>query len=213
MYIPKPHEVSDLPTLHDLIRTHSLGTWATLGEDGLIINHVPFLLDTSRGPYGTLICHVARANPVWQQFSRSVASVVAFQGPNVYVSPSWYPSKHAHGKAVPTWNYTAVHAHGLPVIFEDPVQLINHVTQLTGAHERTQAVPWEVSDAPSDFIQHMARQIVGIEIPISRIIGKWKVSQNRSAADRLGVVAGLQSREEPAAREMAQIVRNSADTP
>jgi transcriptional regulator len=206
MYIPKLHEETDLAVLHDLMRAHPLGTWATLGEGELIVNHVPFILDAARGPYGTLLCHVARANSVWQLFSKSVPSVFVFQGPDTYISPSWYPSKQAHGKVVPTWNYAVVHAHGIPVIMETQAQLMQQITQLTATHERNQLAPWQVTDAPADFIEQMSRQIVGIEIPISRIFGKWKVSQNRSEADRNGVVAGLKASDEPQSVLMADLV-------
>src|ERR1700722_16227003 len=206
MYIPKLHEQSDLRVLHELVRSHPLGTWATQGEGELIVNHVPFVLDPSRGPYGTLLCHVARANSVWQSFSKTVPSVIVFQGPDSYISPSWYPSKQVHGKVVPTWNYAVVHAHGIPVVMETQAQLLQQITQLTATHESHQRVPWQVADAPADFIEQMSRQIVGIEIPITRIFGKWKVSQNRSEADRKGVVAGLKASAEPQSQQMADLV-------
>src|SRR5262245_54897564 len=119
MYTPAHHEETNLSVLHSLIRTHPLGTWATLGDGELVINHVPFMLDASRGDRGTLVGHIARANTVWQVFSRSVPSVVVFQGADAYITPTWYPSKQAHGKAVPTWNYVVVHAQGVPVVIED----------------------------------------------------------------------------------------------
>jgi transcriptional regulator len=206
MYIPKLHEESDLRVLHALVRSHPLGTWATQGDGELIVNHVPFVLDQSNGPYGLLRCHVARANTVWQSFSTTVPSVVVFHGPNAYVSPSWYPSKQAHGKVVPTWNYVVVHAHGIPAIIEERAQLIAHLAELTASQENSQAVPWRVSDAPGEFIEEMSRHIVGIEIPILRILGKWKVSQNRSAADRIGVAAGLRRNNDEPSQEMADLV-------
>jgi transcriptional regulator len=206
MYIPKLHEETDLAVLHAWVRAHPLGTWATLGGGELIVNHVPFLLDATRGPYGTLLCHVARANSVWQSFSKTVPSVIVFQGPDAYISPSWYPSKQAHGKVVPTWNYAVVQAHGLPVIMETQAQLMQQITQLTNTHEGSRTAPWQVTDAPGDFIEQMSRQIVGIEIPITRIFGKWKVSQNRSEADRTGVVAGLEASADPRSQQMADLV-------
>jgi transcriptional regulator len=209
MYIPKLHEQPDLHALHALVRSHPLGTWATQGDGELIVNHVPFVLDQSRGPYGLLRCHVARANSVWQLFSRTVPSVVVFHGPNAYVSPSWYPSKQAHGRVVPTWNYTVVHAHGIPAIVEAPAQLIGHLTELTASQENSQAVPWRLGDAPAEFIEQMSRQIVAIEIPILRIFGKWKVSQNRSATDRLGVVAALRKNADAQLEEMAGLVEQA----
>jgi transcriptional regulator len=206
MYVPKHHEESDISVLHALIRSQPLGTWVTLGDGELFANHIPFLLDTSRGEHGTLIGHVARANPAWQTFSKTVHSVVAFQGPQTYITPSWYPSKHAHGKAVPTWNYAVVHAYGMPRAIEDRDWLLQHVNQLTDVHEADQALPWKVSDAPPEFTDKMLQAIVGIEIQIAKIVGKWKVSQNRSQPDRLGVVAGLSAREDAQSREMASLV-------
>jgi transcriptional regulator len=206
MYIPKLHEETDLAVLQALMRAHPLGTWATQGEGELIVNHVPFLLDPTRGPYGTLLCHVARANSVWQSFSKTVPSVIVFQGPDRYISPSWYPSKQAHGKVVPTWNYAVVHAHGIPVVMETQAQLMQQITQLTATHESKQVRPWQVADAPADFVEQMSRQIVGIEIPILQIFGKWKVSQNRSESDRNGVVAALEASAAPQSQQMADLV-------
>jgi len=206
MYIPKHHEETDLSVLHSLVHTHPLGTWAAQGDGELIVNHVPFILDSSRGELGVLMGHVARANRVWQVFSKTVHSVVVFQGAESYITPSWYPSKHAHGQAVPTWNYAVVHAHGLPVVIEDKTWLLNHVNQLTDVHEADQALPWKVSDAPPDYIERMCSAIVGIEIPIAKLVGKWKVSQNRSESDKLGVVAGLLARDNAQSKEMAALV-------
>jgi transcriptional regulator len=206
MYIPRQHEETDLAVLHDLIRSHPLGTWAMQGDREIIVNHLPFVLDDSRGPHGTLQCHVARANSAWQKLCEAAASAVSFQGPECYISPSWYPSKHAHGKAVPTWNYAVVHAHGIPVVIEDKAWLLDHLNRLTDRHESGQALPWKVADAPLEFIDRMMGHIVGIEIPIARIIGKWKINQNRSQADRLGVVAGLQAKGDERSLEMADLV-------
>ena len=158
---------------------------------------------------GTLMGHVARANPVWQGTSHTVPSAVIFQGADSYISPSWYPSKHAHGKAVPTWNYAVVHAHGIPTVIQDQTWLLDHVTRLTDLHEAGQALPWKVTDAPSGFIEQMIRQIVGIEIPISTLSGKWKINQNRSTPDRLGVVAGLRGKGGPQSDEMATLVEHA----
>jgi transcriptional regulator len=206
MYVPKHYEESDISVLHALIRSQPLGTWVTFDDGELLANHIPFLVDSARGKHGTLIGHVARANPVWQTFSKTVNSVVAFQGPQTYITPSWYPSKHAHGKAVPTWNYAVVHAYGMPRAIENRDWLFQHVNQLTDVHEADQAVPWKVADAPQEFTDKMLQAIVGIEIPIDRLAGKWKVSQNRSQPDRLGVVAGLSAREDAQSREMASLV-------
>lgn len=213
MYVPKYHEESDISVLHALIRAQPLGTWVTHSDGELLANHIPFLLDPSRGAHGTLIGHVARANPAWQSFSKTVNSVVAFQGPQTYITPSWYPSKHAHGKAVPTWNYAVVHAHGMPRAIEDRDWLLQHVNQLTDVHESDQALPWKVSDAPQEFTDKLLQAIVGIEIPIVKLVGKWKVSQNRPAPDKLGVVAGLAARDDTQSKEMASLVSQHVSIP
>ena len=207
MYQPAHHDISDLAVLHNLIEAHPLGTWATAPDGGLEMNHIPFLLDRAKGPRGTLIGHVARANPVWQRLS---TSIVAFNGPQAYITPSWYPSKHAHGKAVPTWNYVVVQAHGLPRAIEDKTELLQILGHLTNAHEARQAVPWKISDAPADYIDATLAAIIGIEFPIERLVGKWKVSQNRPAADRLGVVAGLTGRDDSQTSAMAALVHQFA---
>ncbi|HEV7631810.1 MAG TPA: FMN-binding negative transcriptional regulator [Steroidobacteraceae bacterium] len=206
MYSPSQHAETDVRVLHSLIRAHPLGTWATQGDGELIVNHVPFLLDQSRGDLGTLVGHVARANDVWRTHSRTVPSAVIFQGAETYISPSWYPSKHAHGKAVPTWNYAVVHAHGLPQIIEDKEWLLEHLNKLTDTHETGQKLPWKVSDAPTEYLDRMIGAIVGVEIRIAKLVGKWKVSQNRPEPDKLGVVAGLLSKGDEQSREMAALV-------
>lgn len=204
MYQPAHFQITDTATMHALIRTHPFGTWATAPGGALEMNHVPFLLDPDRGPHGTLVGHVARANPVWKQ---AAASIVAFQGPQAYVSPSTYPSKHEHGKVVPTWNYAVVHAHGQPRAIEDKTQLLQIVTRLTQVHEAGQGRPWAVSDAPADYIEALLGAIVGIEIPIERLEGKWKVSQNRGAADREGVAQALEATGDAPSQAMARLVR------
>jgi transcriptional regulator len=206
MYIPKHFEQTDLATLHASIVAHPLGTWVTQGVDELIINHIPFVLDASRSERGTLMAHVARANPVWHSFSKSTPSIVVFHGADSYISPSWYPSKVAHGKVVPTWNYTVVHAHGMPVVIDDKQWLLNHVARLTQQNEAGQQQPWSLSDAPSDYVAKLVEAIVGIEIPISKLEGKWKVSQNRSQVDRQGVMNGLRAKGDSHASEMAALL-------
>ena len=212
MYLPSQTEERDVNVLHALIRSHPLGAWVTNGPAGLIANHLPFLLRVD-GDTATLVGHVARANPVWQSFSTSEPSLVMFQGPEAYVSPSWYPGKHAHGKAVPTWNYAVVHARGMPRAIEDGDWLLQHVTQLSDTHEATQILPWKVADAPADYIDKMRRAIVGIEIPIATLMGKWKISRNRPIADQYGVVAGLQSRATDSAVAMASLMASGLPKP
>jgi transcriptional regulator len=207
MYLPAHFEETRPEVLRALVAAHPLATWVVQGGGGLLVNHVPFLLDPTRGPHGTLIGHVARANPVWQQLGPSVA---VFQGPQSYISPSWYPSKRAHGKVVPTWNYAVVHAHGSPRAIESRDELLGIVTRLTQTHEAGHAVPWSVNDAPADYIEQMLKAIVGIELPIERLVGKWKVSQNRGAPDRLGTVAGLQQKADAQSLAMAALVHTDA---
>ena len=149
MYVPKHYEESDITVLHALIRSEPLGAWVTQGDGDLLVNHIPFLLDPSRGEQGTLVGHVAKSNPVWQSFSRDIASVVVCQGAQSYITPYWYPSKAAHGKVVPTWNYAVVHAYGLPRAIKDREWLLRHVSEQTDVSEVGQALPWRVSDAPS----------------------------------------------------------------
>ena len=207
-YLPPHFEENDTAVLHTLVREHPLSTWIVQHRGELLVNHIPFLLDPARGEHGTLVGHVARANPVWQALAEGAGSVAVFTGPQAYVSPNWYPSKHAHGKAVPTWNYAIVHAHGVPLAFEDPVRVLDVVRRLTQTHEAGQARPWQVADAPADYIANLLKVIVGIEIPVQRWVGKWKVSQNRPSADQQGVAAGLNGQGSEAAARMAALVQN-----
>jgi transcriptional regulator len=209
VYIPKHFEETSLPVLHALIRAHPLATWVTQSGEppgALDADHVPLLLDASRGELGTLVGHVARANPVWKSLAGAADSLVIFQGPEAYITPSWYPSKRAHGKAVPTWNYAVVHVRGSARAIQDRDWLLRHVTQLTGTHEAQQTAPWQVADAPADYIDQMLRAIVGIEIAITDIVGKWKVSQNRSQDDRFGVATGLAEQNTERSKAMASLV-------
>jgi transcriptional regulator len=192
MYLPKHFEVTDADAIHAVVRGCPLATWATVVDGQPVVNHVPFMLDATRGEHGTLIGHVARANPVWRTPG---PSVLIFQGPDAYISPSWYPGKHEHGKAVPTWNYAVVHAHGTPQVTEDRAVLHQIVSHLTATHESTQAKPWAVTDAPPDYIAQMLGAIVGIELPVQRWVAKFKLSQNHTAPNRLGAIAGLSQRE------------------
>ena len=193
MFVPSFNSETDVSIQHDLIESRPLGTWSALVAGRLEVNHIPFALHRTRGELGTLLGHVSRANPIWRNFGSDVESVVAFQGDQAYISPSWYPSKHQHGKAVPTWNYIVVHARGTPTVIDDPEQLFQHLNDLTDRHERHQTLPWKVSDAPSEYLEKMMAAIVGIEIPITSLTGKWKLGQNRPHADKLGMIAGLMS--------------------
>ena len=206
MYVPEHFEENRTEVLHGLMRSHPLAALVTLGASELLVSHIPMLFDAGDGPFGTLRGHVARANPLWQQLGREIESVAIFQGPQTYITPSWYPSKHAHGKAVPTWNYAVVHAHGRARAVEDPVWLLSHLSAMTDEQESRQALPWKVSDAPSEYIDRMMQAIVGIELPVTTLRGSWKLSQNRPLADRLGVAAGLQSRDDGQSRSVAALV-------
>ncbi len=209
MYEPRHFEQADPAALQALMREHPLALLVTTSADGsLAANPVPLLYDAAAGTHGTLRGHVARANPVWRDTPAGSQVLAVFQGPEAYVSPSWYPSKREHGKAVPTWNYAVVQAQGPLLIHDDPQWLRNFLPQLTAAHEAHRADPWTLDDAPADYIEQMLKAIVGIEIPLTRLVGKWKVSQNRSASDREGVAAGLDAEATPAAAAMAALVRD-----
>lgn len=211
MYVPRQFEETRPEVLHRLIASHPFATLVTHAASELVVNHIPFLIDPGSGPYGTLRGHVAKANPVWRNLSDTVESIAVFQGPESYISPSWYPAKYQHGKVVPTWNYAIVHVHGFARAIDDTDWLLELVNELTDSHEASRPVPWKVSDAPADFIGQMLNAIVGIEIPITKIVGKWKVSQNRSKPDRLGVVAGLQSLANETSQAMAELVTEYID--
>ncbi len=196
MYQP-PHFREDRPEmLHQLVRTHPLGLFIVNGPEGPIANPVPFRLhvDATTGD-AVLKAHLARANPVWK-FVRETPEtpvLVVFQGPQAYVTPSWYASKVEHGKVVPTWNYVVVQARGMAKITEERDALMAHLGQLTNDHEAARAEPWAMEDAPADFIERQVNGIVGLTINVTSLEGKWKVSQNRDANDRAGVVAGYRS--------------------
>jgi transcriptional regulator len=206
MYLPMHFKEERLPMLHGLIRAQPLATLVTLSTGGLTADHVPLLLDAERGAYGTLVGHVARANPLWKDHQTAVDALAVFTGPDSYISPSFYPTKRKTGMVVPTWNYVAVHAWGKLNVHDDANWLRDLVSRLTDHHESAGKAPWRVTDAPADFIDKMLKAIVGIEIPIHRIEGKWKVSQNRPAADREGTIAGLHGAGTPQALEMAELV-------
>ncbi|MGA0025338.1 MAG: FMN-binding negative transcriptional regulator [Burkholderiales bacterium] len=206
MYQPAAFREERVAVMHDLIRAHPLATLVTHAGGALEVNHLPLLIDPEPAPFGTLRGHMARANPLWRQAHAGFEALAVFQGPQAYVTPSWYPSKRETGKVVPTWNYAVVHAYGPLVIHDDPVWLRNLVSRLTDQQEASLAQPWGISDAPADYIEQMLRAIVGIEIPVARIEGKWKVSQNRSAADRSTVAAALEARGDALSQAMAGLV-------
>jgi len=211
MYVPKHFEETDTGVIHRLVRAYPLGALVTLTASGLNANHIPFLLRPEPAPFGTLRGHVARANPLWRDFSSDVQALAIFQGPGTFISPSWYPGKSETGKVVPTWNYAVVHAYGNLRVIDDSAWLRAHVEELTARHESGRPVPWKVTDAPADYIDKMLGAIVGLEIPIARLTGKWKVSQNRSTRDRAGVVEGLMREGTETAAAMAGLVRQALD--
>jgi transcriptional regulator len=208
MYVPSSFEENRVEVLHELIRARPFATLVVNTEDGLDATHIPFeLVPDAETPFGTLRGHVARANPIWRSASRETTALVIFQGPSCYVTPSWYASKQEHGRVVPTWNYTVVHAHGPLRSIDDPVWLRGLVERLTDRHEAGRMEPWKVTDAPPSHVQQMLRAIVGLEIRVARLVGKWKWSQNRDAKDREGVALGLLDQGSEAAAEMAALVR------
>ena len=191
MYVPAHFAEDRASVLHGAIREHGFATLVSMTDRGLIASHIPLLLDAGTGPHGTLIGHLARPNP---QASGAIGEALAiFQGPEGYITPSYYETKRETGMVVPTWNYTAIHAHGHLRFFDDRDRLLDIVTRLTTLHESKRAAPWAVSDAPGDFTRGMLNGIIGLELTITRLEGKWKMSQNRPEADRAGVIAGLRA--------------------
>jgi transcriptional regulator len=202
MYLPRHFEETRPAVLQQVLQAHPLGLLITVGADGApVANPIPFHLDASRGPHGTLCAHVARANPVWQSAGQSV--LVVFQGAEGYISPSGYPGKAEHGKVVPTWNYVMVQARGPLVVLDEAAAAHALVSRLTDHHEARQRQPWAVADAPDDYIASMLRAIVCIEIPLASLVGKHKLSQNRSAEDRAGLVGALQAQGDAPAQALA----------
>ena len=191
MYQPPHFREDRLDVQHALIRTHALGLLITAGPGGLQANNIPFLIDATASAQGTLRAHLARANPQMDELAAVSECLVVFQGPQHYISPSLYPTKQETHKVVPTWNYITVHAWGAPRVIDDADWLRAQVGELTESQEQKRAAPWQVSDAPETFIASQLKGIIGIEIPIARIEGKWKVSQNRPAVDQAGVAAAL----------------------
>jgi transcriptional regulator len=207
MYLPSHFEETRFEVLHQLMRERPLATLVTLGAAGLNANHLPFELDSEPLPNGTLRCHVARANPVWRDYSRDTEALVIFHGPQVYISPSWYETKKQSGEVVPTYNYAVVHAYGALRIIDNRTWLRGLVTRLTERFESASSAPWRVSDAPEDFIDKQLGAIVGIEITITKLAGKWKVSQNRPALDRAGVVEALSETAGADSLAIAQMIK------
>lgn len=209
MYEPPLHKNENLPQLHALIKERVFGLLISNGAEGLVANSVPFVLDAGASKLGVLKAHVARANPQWRDLEARPDALVVFQGHDHYITPSWYATKRETGKVVPTWNYTMVQAKGRAKVM-DETWLAQQVEELTRTLEQRRGQPWAVQDAPADFIAMQRRAIVGVEIEILDLKGKWKVSQNRPAADRAGVVAGLEELGAEQSRAMAAIVRETS---
>ncbi|MBU1332262.1 MAG: FMN-binding negative transcriptional regulator [Gammaproteobacteria bacterium] len=208
MYTPAAFRQDDLATLHEQMRACRLPTLVSHGSQGLLASHLPLLLVPDEGEYGTLYGHFARANPQWRDLAEDSEVLVIFQGPEAYISPSWYAAKAEHGKVVPTWNYISVQAHGRAEVFDDAERLLQLVSRLSALHEADRPQPWAVSDAPREYIDSMLRAIVGFALPIQRIEGKWKLGQNRSSADQVGVREGLTASSDARDRELAAQMRN-----
>ncbi len=213
MYQPPHFREDRLEVQHALIRANPLALLVTHGPEGLEANPIPFLLDPGAGPLGTLRAHLARANPQAHALARGEEALVVFQGGDAYVTPSWYATKRETGKVVPTWNYAVVQAWGTPRVVEDRAWLAHQIAALTALREAVRPEPWAVSDAPAAFVEAQLKGIVGVEIKVARIAGKWKVSQNRPPADRAGVAAGLEDAGEAGSLGMARLVRDRGGLP
>ncbi len=198
MYIPAHFDEPRTEVLHALIAQHPFATLITHGKGGLDANHIPFHLDPAAGSLGTLHGHVARANPVWQEVADGDEVLVVFSAGDAYISPTWYPSKHEQHKQVPSWNYRVVHAHGRVTVRDDARHVRGVVSRLTRTHEASQPVPWKMGDAPPEFIDALLQAIVGIEIEITRLAGKFKLSQNKEARDIRGAGEALSAQGEDA---------------
>lgn len=206
MYNPSPFAEDRTDVLHAFIRQYPLAAIVSCGPDGPVATHVPVVLHGNAGANGVLRCHFARANRQWETIQSSPAILAIMQGPEHYITPDWYRSKRDHGKVVPTWNYVAVHVRGKAKLFESQDELQQHLRALTDQNEITRETPWSIDDAPKPYIDALSRAIVGIEIEISGIEGKWKISQNRPETDRKGVVAGLDLVGSPSSIEMARLI-------
>lgn len=210
MYVPKVYAQPDTVQLQQLIRDYPFATLIVLTDQGLEANHLPLVLRDDGSEYGVLAGHVARTNSIWQNFKTEQDVLVVFHGPDAYISPSFYPSKQEHGKVVPTWNYTVVHASGKMRVVDDGKWLLQLLNELTDDHEQQYDQPWAVADAPAEFVEKLLNAIVGIEIPISSLLGKWKLSQNQSDQNRQGVIAALESSDSASQRKIASLVKSAS---
>ncbi|MDZ5603106.1 FMN-binding negative transcriptional regulator [Pseudomonas sp. RP23018S] len=207
MYSSPPHQMHDLELLHQHMRATRLAVLISHGEHGLLATHLPVLVDVEQGEYGTVHAHLARANPQWRELAQGSEVLIVFPGADAYVSPGYYSSKATQPKVVPTWNYTAVHAYGVAQVIHEPAPLLDIVTRLSERHEHHQPTPWRVADAPLDYLDGMLRAIVGVRVPITRLQGARKLSQNRSAADIAGVHDALTASTDPMDNQLAALMR------
>ena len=209
MYNSKPHQEHDLTRLHQHMLDTRLAVLVSQGEQGLLATHLPVLVDTAEGDFGTVYAHLARANRQWQDLQQGAEALLVFPGADAYVSPSYYPSKADNPKVVPTWNYLAVHAYGPAEVIHEAEPLLAIVSRLTDRHEQGRSEPWKVTDAPADYIEGMLRAIVGIRLPIARLKGARKLSQNRSGQDVAGVREGLTASPDQLDKQLAAHMRQA----
>ena len=206
MYLPEYFRENEIPVLHEAIRKCRLATLVTLNAGAIVASHIPMMLDPEPAPNGTIHCHLARANSQWRDVAPDTEALAIFQGPDAYITPSWYAAKRETGKVVPTWNYVAIHAYGRVRFFDDAERLRGLVTRLTELHDGERPAPWAVADAPAGYIDAMLKAIVGVELPISRLEGKWKMNQNRRESDIEGVIEGLKASERAGDRAVADVM-------
>lgn len=209
MYIPTHFDQPRIEVLHELIRARPLATLVTLSAGGLVANHIPLLLAADAGALGTLRGHVARSNPIWSDFAKDVEVLAIFHGPDAYITPSWYPTKAETGKVVPTWNYAVAHAYGALRAIDDAAWLRAHLETLTAHHEAAFPAPWHLSDAPREFAEKLIGAVIGIEIVVARLSGKWKLSQNQPPQNRAGVIRGLRASGSAESLAMAELLASA----
>jgi transcriptional regulator len=205
MYIPRANQEDRVPVLHKLIEEQPFASLITVGSSGLFASHIPMVLEKN-GAMGQLRGHISRANTQWRDYNPTVEALGIFSGPQHYITPNWYLEKQETGKVVPTWNYVVVHVYGYLKVIEDGEWLMTHLASLTNIHEAASPVPWKIGDAPADYIAALTKGIVGLEMTIERLEGKWKVSQNRSEQDRNGVAKGLAELNTAESLEMKALV-------
>jgi transcriptional regulator len=203
MYVPKHFEVTDVKVIHELIHDYPLATLVTMSANGLNANHIPIHLNAMPEPYGTLQGHVARSNPLLEDINGENQSLAIFHGPSAYITPSWYETKKEHGKVVPTWNYVVVHVYGILQVVDNPAWLRTQLEMLTDQNESQFSEPWAVVDAPTEFTEKLLESIVGIEMKITKLVGKWKVSQNQPLKNQISVIKGLKDKQQ---QDMADLV-------